>query len=980
MSSGNSSSSSFTSGLFASLEGNQSTTTYAPTMAPTNATDNMRLASPNEGQVLRNTFKVYGTMLAVIFLSFCYVRRAFPKPYTIRRWVDECKTYLADNQYGFISWVWNLSKIEDDTILEECGMDTLCFLRLLRMGYKVSCVGICNSFWLFIVYATSPPSPETAYITDGVAKISIANVPSRSARFIATVIAAYILFGYIMYLILLEFDWYTDKRHKFMMQRQARNYAIFCRNIPPEYRSNAALAAFFQQSLAPNSVLQADLRVTTPSLAKFVQRREMVIRKLEHAIGIQETTGKVPFHQASFAGQITGAVGVGRGKVESIPVYTEELMELNKEIKERIEAIEIAHQANNDIVSQLQDADEAAAEVAAEQEANPRLMLPTSSSPGFFLEHPEEDETAPFPDEETALCVVDEQDSLATTEQPHSQHLLGKLTSTAAGGAKMIASTAKGGVSLVASTASDGALMLASTATDGATKAVKLSTGVASKTVSVAASAANTALTIVVGQGDGQIMSAGFVSFTNLNAVQASLQMVQYDHPFEMEVSEAPAPDDVLWSNVGRSHKDLQLGLLISVAATVALCLLWTFPMTFVSSLSSIGGLRTIPFINELLNAAPWLEPVLQVLAPFLVVLLNNALPAILTLLSSFEGPVALATVDASTFEKLAAFMIIQTFFVSIVSGSVLKQLTNIIKNPTQTINLLAVSLPSQSSYFIQITFVSIVIPLGLEILRPVPIAFAFLRGFVGPRVTEKEREKAFIFLRPLADPSDFQHSNVLSQVVLNFMVLLVYAVMSPITSFVLAFCFFYLESAYRHQFVYIYPATSDSGGKMWTKFISILLVCMLVAEVTIIGLLALKKSIIGVPLMIPLIVLTALFNTYVHQQHFRIAEYLPAPLSTKADRQNGADMDMSFLQDAFVQPELKTKEAFPEVDDHLKRSLFGTCSLKEGLQSESEYFEANDATDYGSQAEAGDLRRSSRNKKSASLWSFFTNEERVEL
>ena len=416
------------------------------------------------------------------------------------------------------------------------------------MGYKVSCVGVYNAFWLFIVYATSPSSPETAYITDGVTKISIANVPSSSARFIATVIAAYVLFGYIMYLILLEFDWYTDKRHKFMMQRQARNYAIFCRNIPQEYRSNAALAAFFQQSLSPNSVLQADLRVTTPSLAKFVQRREMVIQKLEHAIGIQETTGKVPFHQASFAGQITGVVGVGGGKVESIPAYTEELTELNKEIKERIEAIEAAHQANNERVNEqvslVRDGDEAAAEVAAEQEANPLLVVPTSSSPGIFLEHPEEeDEAARLPDEETALCVVDEQDPLATTEQ-QSQHFLGKLKSTAAGGAKMIASTAKGSVTLVASTASDGALMLASTATDGATKAVKLSTGVASKTVSVAASAANTALTIVVGQEDGQIMSAGFVSFTSLNAVHASLQMVQYDHPFEMEVSEAPAPDD----------------------------------------------------------------------------------------------------------------------------------------------------------------------------------------------------------------------------------------------------------------------------------------------------------------------------------------------------------------------------------------------------------------------------------------------------
>lgn len=78
-------------------------------------------------------------------------------------------------------------------------------------------------------------------------------------------------------------------------------------------------------------------------------------------------------------------------------------------------------------------------------------------------------------------------------------------------------------------------------------------------------------------------------------------------------------------------------------------------------------------------------------------------------------------------------------------------------------------------------------------------------------------------------------HSSVLMQLrqVLNFMVLLVYAVMSPLTAFVLGFCFFYLSVAYRHQFVYIYPPTPDSGGKMWTRFINILLVCMLVAQIT---------------------------------------------------------------------------------------------------------------------------------------------------
>jgi Calcium-dependent channel, 7TM region, putative phosphate len=64
-------------------------------------------------------------------------------------------------------------------------------------------------------------------------------------------------------------------------------------------------------------------------------------------------------------------------------------------------------------------------------------------------------------------------------------------------------------------------------------------------------------------------------------------------------------------------------------------------------------------------------------------------------------------------------------------------------------------------------------------------------------------------------------------------MVFLVYAVISPITCFVIAFCFVYMGSMFRHQFVYIYPAQPDSGGKIWMGFIRILLVCLLVAEVT---------------------------------------------------------------------------------------------------------------------------------------------------
>ena len=53
-------------------------------------------------------------------------------------------------------------------------------------------------------------------------------------------------------------------------------------------------------------------------------------------------------------------------------------------------------------------------------------------------------------------------------------------------------------------------------------------------------------------------------------------------------------------------------------------------------------------------------------------------------------------------------------------------------------------------------------------------------------------------------------------------MINLVYAVIAPIVSFVLAGCFAILGAMFRHHFVYIYPQHPDSGGQIWIGFILI--------------------------------------------------------------------------------------------------------------------------------------------------------------
>jgi len=169
---------------------------------PANNTGAPTTQDYNDGQVLRATFVVYGSVLLVVFLLFCYVRRRFPRAYNLRNWVDDLKTPIAANQYGFFSWMWQLNAVTEDEILSECGLDALCFLRLLRMGYKIAVVSCLNALWLLPLYATAKTTEETAYITDRVVKLTIAHVPEGSTRCIGTVLAAYVLFGYLMYLIL----------------------------------------------------------------------------------------------------------------------------------------------------------------------------------------------------------------------------------------------------------------------------------------------------------------------------------------------------------------------------------------------------------------------------------------------------------------------------------------------------------------------------------------------------------------------------------------------------------------------------------------------------------------------------------------------------------------------------------------------------------------------------------------------------------
>ena len=125
---------------------------------------------------------------------------------------------------------------------------------------------------------------------------------------------------------------------------------------------------------------------------------------------------------------------------------------------------------------------------------------------------------------------------------------------------------------------------------------------------------------------------------------------------------------------MSRTLGSLQIGGLLSLGLTAGLCFLWTIPMSFIASLSSVEDLRrSNDFLDNVFDSVPILVPFFEVVAPLLVVIANSILPTLLEMITHLEGPISGAVVRASLFGKLAAFMVIQTFFVSAISGSVVQ-------------------------------------------------------------------------------------------------------------------------------------------------------------------------------------------------------------------------------------------------------------------------------------------------------------------
>jgi len=425
----------------------------------------------------------------------------------------------------------------------------------------------------------------------------------------------------------------------------------------------------------------------------------------------------------------------------------------------------------------------------------------------------------------------------------------------------------------------------------------------------------------------GSVRDAAFVTFKSLKSATCARQLALHELPHRLVAEEAPVPSHVIWGNCGLHAYRREGGQVLAMAVTCAICIFWVIPVTFVATLQKVDELKKVgppgcqaagscPLMVAA-EAFPLLDEVLAVLAPYLLIGLNYTLPVVLWYVCALEGHVGMDTFHASLFSKLTLFMIVQTFFVSAIAGTLLAELSSLVQEPLVKLqHILASSLPAQAVTFMGLIFVKCSYRLMMELLRPRSALQGWIRTWVGPRLTPEERAQDYYglspliwVLRPYSSPGPLKYHILLPDLVLMFTVLFVYSVLSPIANLLLLPAFAFLNVAYRHQMIYVYDPSNDTGGQLWPQLANYLLVSLVIAQVTVLGVLSLNES-PGATLLLPLLACTLLFARYMRRHHPRIAHALPLFNCDHADRQRLLDdkgLPFHFLHDKYTQPALRS-------------------------------------------------------------------------
>ncbi|KAL3476788.1 hypothetical protein BJX99DRAFT_136825 [Aspergillus californicus] len=401
-----------------------------------------------------------------------------------------------------------------------------------------------------------------------------------------------------------------------------------------------------------------------------------------------------------------------------------------------------------------------------------------------------------------------------------------------------------------------------------------------------------------------------FVTMKSIAAAQMLVQAILDPHPMQLLARLAPAPADVVWKNtyLPRSRRMIQ-----AWAITAIICFLsvfWSVLLVPVGTLLKLDTLEKVfPQLADALSRHPFAKTLVQTGLPTLVFsLLTVAVPYLYSWLSHRQGMMSRGDIELSVISKSFFFSFFNLFVIFTVIGTgtnfygLWEQLRDSFKDATTIAIALANSLEGLAPFYINLLALQ---GLGLFPLRLLELGALFMYpiNFLTARTP---RDFAELYTAPT-----FSYGYSIPQSILILVICVVYSVF-PSSYLVIFFGLLYFAIGsliYKYQLLYAMDHRQHSTGRAWPMICNRVLVGLIVFQLAMAGVLALRKAITRSLLIIPLLGATVWFSYFFTRSYEPLTKFI-ALKSIYRDSPSSGDISPS-PSSTFSPPALD-RDAFP--------------------------------------------------------------------
>eukprot|EP00928_Gymnodinium_smaydae_P070402 TRINITY_DN54248_c0_g1_i1.p1 TRINITY_DN54248_c0_g1~~TRINITY_DN54248_c0_g1_i1.p1 ORF type:complete len:849 (-),score=208.92 TRINITY_DN54248_c0_g1_i1:52-2598(-) len=340
--------------------------------------------------------------------------------------------------------------------------------------------------------------------------------------------------------------------------------------------------------------------------------------------------------------------------------------------------------------------------------------------------------------------------------------------------------------------------------------------------------------TTTVATADASALSAsGFVTFSSRAACRAALREQYTLSSDEFVVSCAPDPSDVNYSNLSlgsieQSHLDL-LGKL----SMVAIFILWAPAVFAISGLTSIRTLESrLSILDPLLAKMPQATTIIEGILS--TVVLKSFMALLPTLFSFIFSELFVSTSGSmAQYQMQLWYFVFNVVFVVLVTAigrSVIATAEVILEEPSQVFEILAVSMPTSSHFYLQYIVLGWV-AVAIEQLRlPVLSKYIAFRTLYAPdeaKLKSEPENQAYYGMG-----ARFAHTSTYATIVLSFCTCAPLICVFSLVYFVLAY------QTYTYLLCFAETKKPDLGGLFWVQALRQLFVGLVLFVFLMVGVL----------------------------------------------------------------------------------------------------------------------------------------------